>query len=209
MTRICEISDCGNKHYSRGWCGKHYQRWKRNGDPVGMLITQKGKPLEFINLAINSNTDDCILWPYNKSCGYGLVKYKGKKEQATRVCLILSENPPPTPTHHAAHLPVVCHNRACINPRHLRWATRKENMHDKVLDGTHQCGESIWNSKLTEEQVLMIRKDTRRHKHIADDYDISPSTISLIKRRKNWAWLEDRTDLQSPHELTIVQETNA
>ena len=32
--RICDIEDCANHHYSRGWCKMHYGRWKRNGDPL-------------------------------------------------------------------------------------------------------------------------------------------------------------------------------
>lgn len=32
--RTCTIHDCGGKHLSRGWCGKHYMRWLRHGDPT-------------------------------------------------------------------------------------------------------------------------------------------------------------------------------
>lgn len=29
----CSIEGCEGKHLSRGWCTKHYYRWKRTGDP--------------------------------------------------------------------------------------------------------------------------------------------------------------------------------
>lgn len=29
--RLCEIEGCGRKHYARGWCTKHYQRWENHG----------------------------------------------------------------------------------------------------------------------------------------------------------------------------------
>lgn len=32
--RICSIEGCSNKVRARGWCDKHYRRWKRNGDPM-------------------------------------------------------------------------------------------------------------------------------------------------------------------------------
>lgn len=34
FVRICSIPDCSRKHASRGWCGAHYERWKRHGDPL-------------------------------------------------------------------------------------------------------------------------------------------------------------------------------
>jgi hypothetical protein len=31
----CSIDGCGLKHYGRGWCSKHYTRWRRHGTPFG------------------------------------------------------------------------------------------------------------------------------------------------------------------------------
>lgn len=31
---ICSIEECGGKVLARGWCGKHYERWRRYGDPA-------------------------------------------------------------------------------------------------------------------------------------------------------------------------------
>lgn len=33
-SRLCSIPDCGKAHSARGWCRAHYQRWRRNGDPL-------------------------------------------------------------------------------------------------------------------------------------------------------------------------------
>jgi hypothetical protein len=35
--RTCSIDDCGNRVVARGWCNKHYLRWKNTGDPLGSL----------------------------------------------------------------------------------------------------------------------------------------------------------------------------
>lgn len=34
MTRNCSIKGCNNKYNARGFCGLHYVRWKRHGDPL-------------------------------------------------------------------------------------------------------------------------------------------------------------------------------
>lgn len=33
--RTCSIEDCDDPVCARGWCSKHYQAWKRHGDPLG------------------------------------------------------------------------------------------------------------------------------------------------------------------------------
>ena len=33
----CTVEDCPNKVRARGLCGKHYQRWKKHGDPLVAL----------------------------------------------------------------------------------------------------------------------------------------------------------------------------
>lgn len=35
--RTCSIEGCERPHLARGWCGAHYARWKRHGDPLTTL----------------------------------------------------------------------------------------------------------------------------------------------------------------------------
>jgi hypothetical protein len=32
--RICSVPGCPEKHFGRSYCRTHYERWKRNGDPL-------------------------------------------------------------------------------------------------------------------------------------------------------------------------------
>lgn len=31
--RTCKIEGCGKKHFARGWCSMHWNRWRKHGDP--------------------------------------------------------------------------------------------------------------------------------------------------------------------------------
>ena len=145
-----------------------------------------GEPLKYFNECMKLDTDDCIEWKYGVTAGYGIVWFEGKSIRANRLSLIQTVGEPPKGRPFALHS---CHNRACFNSRHLRWGSHTDNMRDKVKDGTSDRGENSYKSKLTEKQVLDIRKDTRPNQEIANDYGASRQTIYKIKTGNTWAWL--------------------
>lgn len=150
-----------------------------------------GAPLRFIERALASQTDECIEWPYaTSSQGYGRIWNGAEVAYAHRLVLERTVGPAPAGAV-AAHAPLICHNRACVNPRHLRWATPVDNSADSRLDGTqfHSRGERSGKSKLTTPQVLAIRSDPRSHRSIAADYGIGKATVTQIKARTRWAHL--------------------
>ena len=144
---------------------------------------------EFLHAHINHTGDDCVIWPFAKKGGgrgralYGAVKVGGIQKLAHRCMCILVNGEPPTSRHEAAHS---CHNPACINPRHLRWATRLENEADKDARGTRPRGENHKNTHLSDEDVRAIRRDPRTQREIAKSYGISQSPVGMIKRRETW-----------------------
>lgn len=149
-----------------------------------------GAPLAFIDRAVASSTDDCIVWPFARTGkGYGKLYVGGRLYGAHRLVLERTAGPAPAAGMAAAHTPGICHNRACVNPRHLRWATVAENHADKVVDGTHSRGEQHGSAKLTAAQVLAILKDKRLGTVIAAELGLSPTAIYHIRRGQNWAWL--------------------
>ena len=88
---------------------------------------------------------------------------------------------------------LVCHrcdNKGCANPEHLFLGTYNDNNHDAIEKGRNMRGEKQNFAKLTEKKVRDIRKSNDPQKIIAKLYDISQSAVSLIKTRKNWAWLQ-------------------
>jgi len=40
--RECPVAECLNPVRARGWCMKHYQRWRTHGDPTFLVPTRGG-----------------------------------------------------------------------------------------------------------------------------------------------------------------------
>jgi hypothetical protein len=82
-----------------------------------------------------------------------------------------------------------CGNRKCCNPDHLYDGTYQDNRRDSEVHGTAPLGSRHGQSKLTEKQVLAIRRDLRRHWVIADQYGVARTTVTRIKSGATWDWL--------------------
>jgi hypothetical protein len=81
------------------------------------------------------------------------------------------------------------------NSDNLSWATREENMGDKLINGTDPRGERHHNVKLTEKQVLEIRILLKKGMHpisIAKKHMVHENTICDIKHERTWSWLKSR-----------------
>lgn len=180
---VCEIEGCNRKHYGRGLCAMHHGRWKRHGDPLHLSRAARGEPERWLREQIEFATaGECIVWPFAKCTkGYGTVS--SETARASRLALIIFTGDNPRDLV-AAHGP--CHNRLCVNPLHLSWKTPKGNAQDRDRDGTEIRGEQRHLAKLTEEMVLLIRKDKRPQRVIAKDFNVSPTTIHGIRSGATW-----------------------
>lgn len=124
-------------------------RWYTFGHPLGRRPkgTEHGAAAaEFGRLAA-LETDECVVWPFGRTAaGYGAVVIDGKQEKVHRLALKRRLRPP-SPTARALHAPLICHNKACLNYRHLRWGTDKDNAADRDLDGGTRRGQANGNSR--------------------------------------------------------------
>ena len=185
----CSVDDCTGPITQGGLCGKHAYRLKVNGSPhVARRRAKEGAPLAFVDSAVSSSTDSCIEWPFSKNLGgYARVVMQGKQTNVSRVVLMLSGRPRPSNFHFAAHAPEVCHNPGCINPRHLRWATQKENEADKLIDQTLARGETGGNSKLNDTQAIYAYQSCKSEaSRIAKDFGVTRKAIRNIQEGKTW-----------------------
>lgn len=196
MAMTCTFDGCSRplKYPRIGLCGAHYKRLRRSGDPAGQRA-HHGSLRAFADAtASESETEECVLWPFasRMSGGYGLMWIDGEKMGAHVYVCRAKHGPKPGAGYEAAHS---CGVRACINPLHLRWATRKENHADMLLHGTRSRGEQHAQSKLTEADVRAIRRAWQLgHASQADlsrRYGVHLRYVNCIIRRRVWAWLPD------------------
>lgn len=185
--RYCDFSGCHRKHYGYGWCRKHYQRWKRNGDPSVLLRDYTPITLQHLlaHSKINNDTG-CIEWQRAKDGDYGTLNFRGKKQNVHRIAWLLGVG-------EIKKGLLVCHecdNPPCINLDHLFLGTHKDNMLDAKMKGRMTRGEDSSQSKLTEKDVIAIREMTDTNASIGKMFGVAGSTISCIRHRKNWAWLK-------------------
>jgi len=86
-----------------------------------------------------------------------------------------------------------CDTPACVNPAHLFVGSKADNSADMLEKRRHWTlafrGEENRNSKLTDDNLVVIRDMLRRrirHVDIADRFGVHKSLISHIKRGKIW-----------------------
>ena len=186
-TKLCSIEGCGNKNFTRNLCSTHYRRKRMDGS-LPRLITKKGEGRRFIEeVAMIHNSKECLRFPFINSNGYGQIAINNVDWTAHSYVCHLANGDKPENTECAHN----CGNSWCVNPGHLQWKSKKENIADKWSHGTMTKGEKVKNSKITEKEVLLIREmgELMTHKEISLIFGVSKSTISHILSRRNWGWL--------------------
>lgn len=120
---ICAVTDCKKPVNSRGWCGGHYARWFRYGDPT----YQPRDPARAI--AMNSvQNGECILWTASvDGSGYGRIRANNRTYPVHRLVFIMNNGP----ISDQMLVDHICRNRRCIRLDHLRLATLDQNNHNR------------------------------------------------------------------------------
>ena len=145
-TPNCAVAHCDRDDLTRGLCEMHYRRMKRRGTTAArMRPTTRERLLENI-----SYTDSgCWQWAGKLTTGYGVMRVEGRSHRVHRLSYAEFVGPVPN----EKHIDHKCHNRACINPAHLRLATPKQNAENRQgaqvnsLSGIRGVSRHAWAGK--------------------------------------------------------------
>jgi len=197
--RKCEVDNCNAKHYGRGYCSKHFRRFKRHGNPL-IVLPKSIKPTNKIEVSmqqhfeskfVREDINKCWEWLGAKDKdGYGdfnFIKgyqsyaklkahrvsyefYKGKISKGLMAC----------------H---TCDNRGCVNPHHIFIGTAQDNATDMVKKKRSMSGERNNKAKLTIQDVKHIKSylyQGVKRMVLSEIYKVHPDTISRIKTGVQW-----------------------
>ena len=187
ITTLCQIDGCGKPARHIGWCLSHYKRYNRYGDPLAGASRHYKTPEEaFLARSLPRDTG-CIEWVGSRDAkGYGQLRIDGKLIKAHRYAVERANGPIPDGMV-VMHL---CDNPKCVNIEHLQVGSQRQNVRD--MDGKGRRinkqpkGSANGNSKLTDDDVRAIRRDTRRQVDIAATYGIAQTVVSKIKLHQAW-----------------------
>jgi hypothetical protein len=147
------------------------------------------KTLNWLSAHASHTGDACLIWPFARNkAGYGNLRVNKQYKNAHRVMCEMAHGP-------AGDQQIALHScgnghAGCVNPKHLRWGTPKENTADALAAGTFARGERARKSLLIERDVLQMRAARsagQTYQRIADDYGVTIGAAHLIVNRKVWS----------------------
>lgn len=186
---VCLVPNCGRKHEAHGLCNAHYKRFQAGDIRADVPV---GRSIEFWSRVDKTDADKC--WEWNgprKPTGYGRSSYLGATINAHRVAWMLTYGTIPD-GQHVLHR---CDNPPCCNPDHLFIGTHQDNMADRTAKFSGKRGEDHFRAKLTELDVLEIRKLYKPktagvgYRSLAKRFGVSGMNIRNILSGKIWRHL--------------------
>lgn len=129
----------------------------------------------------------CWVWKKSIINGYGKFNIGSKTTKAHRFSWKVSNG-----SFNNLWVLHKCDNRLCVNPNHLFLGDHEDNIKDMVKKERQEKGKEHHNSKLTEDDILEIRKiyvkGSRTLGTIAlgNKFGVDSSVISRIINKKRW-----------------------
>lgn len=130
---ICEVEDCGRTTIARGFCTKHYQRWKKFGSPLIVLRDREITTEERFWVKVDKNgpvpsyaphLGSCWIWTAALAEGYGVFSVENRQRRAHILAWMWAKGEIPE----GCELDHLCRVRRCVRPDHLEAVTHWVNV---------------------------------------------------------------------------------
>lgn len=184
----CSVAQCGNAatHKGAGLCEKHYYRLRRHGSVHATAVVVGDDVARFWSRVEAADAEDCWDWKGPYVHGYGVMRVRGKLVGAHVFSLEMHTGrarPEGSDTCHT------CDNRRCVNPGHLYFGTRGQNMADAAARDRMPYGERNHFAILSEVDVVQLREAYAAGadaQTLASNFGIGESTVRCIVTGRKW-----------------------
>jgi hypothetical protein len=143
---------------------------------------------------VDKETGCIIFTGFKNPQGYGMININGTPTLVHRLALMLAENldsiPPRRLVRHK------CRSRACVNPAHLEFGSKKENSADMRRDKSLPQGEKHASAKISRKVALAIiaSHGTATQKERAESFGVTLGIVKSIDKRATWAHLRPKEE---------------
>lgn len=190
----CSIENCDREASARGWCKRHYEIWRRHGDPEHQTRAFHGRGrngesiTERLQRKSKPASDGCREWTgWCDDGGYGRVSIDRTMRPAH---VIAWEQANSRKVPDGLVVRHTCDNPPCIEPTHLVLGSQAQNVADMFERGrADRTGERNNAAKLTAESVQAIRAKHavgQSVNSLSRDYGVSVSQVKNIVTNKQW-----------------------
>lgn len=182
------------RHWRKGTAKPKVYKPHRPTKPIPELTGSDIK--RFWSKVVKGLRDDCWLWMaalehgrFKHRQGYGVIRVQGRLVRAHTISYALVHG-----YDHGLFVLHECDEPRCVNPRHLKGGTQRQNLEDMRARGRNRKarGSASGKSKLEASDVHQIRerlKEGEKNIVLAREFGVHSASITDIKMGRTWAHL--------------------